>query len=442
MPVRTHRQNSGPLGTEPPQGRLFSGPNERQAKNEIYELGRLLYILEKALPAPTFSLICSRSCREQYQEPAKGVGSMLRPRPLQERRADINHLKRNISILSIAERLGVTVRGNRALCFGGHDRNTWSLTFTPDKNLWYCHGCGKGGSNIDLVMAVLSLQFGKAVEWLSREYNSGTPASPSGTALRARARAGRLSDVERTHEHAHMVPDPEVYEWFVGRCSLGNRALSYLNGRGFTEGTIRHFGIVDLTDPRQVFQDAVRKWGLPRLMSSGLAVLRQDQRRGDQRASLLWWDYTILFPFVCGGRIRYIQGRRLSADGPKYIGLKGITKPMYNVHALSRLKHGETVLICEGLPDVLAAHQFGCVAVGIPGANSFRSEWTDSFLDFRVVVVPDMDTAGQRFGMKIRQSFAHCGKPVDVLRIEGAKDLAEYLSKSRERVASLQKGHC
>jgi len=55
-----------------------------------------------------------------------------------------------IPILEVAKRLGIVVKGKTALCFGGHDKSSLSLNFDPNKNLWHCFGCGKGGDSIKL----------------------------------------------------------------------------------------------------------------------------------------------------------------------------------------------------------------------------------------------------------------------------------------------------
>jgi DNA primase len=107
--------------------------------------------------------------------------------------------------------------------------------------------------------------------------------------------------------------------------------------------------------------------------------------------------------------------------------MKGITKPIFNAEILLKLKKGETVYICEGVPDAVAACQLGLNSVGILGASSFNPEWLDLFTHLNVYVVPDKDQAGSQFAEKIQHLFASKGKIVQALSVPRGKDLAEYL---------------
>ena len=65
-------------------------------------------------------------------------------------KADLSPIKR-IAILEVAGRLGIEVKGKKAICFGDHDTDP-SLSFVPAKNIWKCFGCDKKGDSITLVM--------------------------------------------------------------------------------------------------------------------------------------------------------------------------------------------------------------------------------------------------------------------------------------------------
>lgn len=56
-----------------------------------------------------------------------------------------------LPIEDVAEKLGISIRSHKALCFM-HDDHTPSLKFTPTKNIFFCFVCDKGGGPIQLVM--------------------------------------------------------------------------------------------------------------------------------------------------------------------------------------------------------------------------------------------------------------------------------------------------
>jgi DNA primase len=65
-------------------------------------------------------------------------------------------------IITIAEDGGLDLKRVKkeywALCCF-HEENTPSLALNPEKNVFHCHGCDKGGDVIDFVMARDTLDF-------------------------------------------------------------------------------------------------------------------------------------------------------------------------------------------------------------------------------------------------------------------------------------------
>lgn len=344
---------------------------------------------------------------------------------------DIEAIKRDVRILEVAATLGIEFRSKTtAMCFAGHDKKSPSLNFTPSKNLWHCFGCERSGSAIDLVMQARGLDLNQAVEWIAATFNLWLPGRPT-------PRRGALGpcvapakpSTAAPKSKSERQPDPEVYEWFLARCSTGPTVTKYLQGRGFTKETIDKFRIKELLHPPLALQKSTAKWGTDRLLRCGLVKLAEDTATTHQRPKLVWWDYTILFPFFEGNAVTYIQGRRLNLGTipAKYVNLKDIPKPVFNRNVLVGLRPRSTIYICEGIPDALAASQNGWNAVGILGATSFRAEWVDLFTDFKVIVVSDMDEPGTRFAIKVQQLFKRRGKIVQSAVLARGKDLCEFL---------------
>ena len=111
---------------------------------------------------------------------------------------EIERLKAEVSLVSLAEAAGVSLRqtgGDLTGCCPFHEDGTPSLVISPAKNLWHCLGaCQAGGSVIDWVMRAEGVSFRHAVELL----RDGMPAiSPAGRAP-GRSTVRRLaSPVER-----------------------------------------------------------------------------------------------------------------------------------------------------------------------------------------------------------------------------------------------------
>jgi DNA primase len=150
---------------------------------------------------------------------------------------------------------------------------------------------------------------------------------------------------------------------------------------------------------------------------------------------LIWWSYALIFPLYSNGKVEFLQGRLLKGE-PKYLNLKGIPKPLYNLDKVRKLPRGSRVHICEGVPDALALEAQGLAAVAALGATSFRPEWVDHFIEYEVVLTPDRDPGGDKFQRIVSELFRQRGKTVATLRLpNGKKDVAEA-------IAGLQGAQC
>ena len=340
---------------------------------------------------------------------------------------DLTPIKQ-IPILEVARRLGLQVRGKKAMCFGGHDTKP-SLCFVPGKNIWKCFGCERRGDAIALVKDVLGCDFKAALDWFAVEFGVDVRGAHHNKAWRGRGSTARRKRSTQKAEQAvctekddEFCADPEVYGWLIEKCgevsdSIG---LEYLGSHGIPLTVANRFGICELRRPTLALRRLIDEWSALRVLRCGLAW-------GDSRPErLIWGSYAVLFPFRENGQIVYIQGRLLRGK-TKFIGLRGVPKPLYNAECLASLKPGTTVHLCEGIPDALAIEAQQLHAVAVLGASSFRTEWVDSFLNFDVVVVPDGDSGGETFVRVVSRAFRKRGKAVRAVEMPEGQDAADLL---------------
>jgi DNA primase len=332
-----------------------------------------------------------------------------------------------IPIIDVARRLGIQVRGKKAICFNGHDRHTPSLSFEPSRNIWKCFGaCGQGGDTIGLVRAKLGYAFPQACKWLAENFHTAVSATHQRPRLAVHVAYERQTAKRKNaKEELACLPDTEVYKWLIDTSDVSAKGNEYLRGRGFRDEIITTFQLRDLVNPEAVIRKAIQKWGFERIRRCGL--LRENPSHPSVPPGPLWWDHTMLFPFFEHAEVVYIQGRRLANKGPKYVGLNRIKKPLFNADSLANLEDSRLVLICEGIPDTISAVQGGFNAVGVLGASSFDFSWVEVLSRFRLIVVPDMDEAGEKFAESIQAAFRPVGLVVESTLLPRGKDLSEYL---------------
>ncbi len=79
-----------------------------------------------------------------------------------------------------------------------HSEKTPSFSVSPDKQIYHCFGCGKGGSVISFIMEIENLSFPEAVAFLANRAgmqlpsSRTTPARKSASAFRAQPGRGAL----------------------------------------------------------------------------------------------------------------------------------------------------------------------------------------------------------------------------------------------------------
>lgn len=179
----------------------------------------------------------------------------------------------------------------------------------------------------------------------------------------------RLSDESR----ASLEKATEAYQWALdGGSPLGSQALSYLRGRGIEDQQIGDYrlGVVNGNIP-------------------------------EHAASTGW----VSIPYLTrlGGAVQ-LKFRRLTGDGPKYMGSGGQPR-LYNTRTLDAADRLGYVAICEGEFDAIILDAYCAIpAVGIPGVDTWasRPEWREIFAGYsRVFVFADPDEPGQKLANRI-----------------------------------------
>ena len=342
---------------------------------------------------------------------------------------EIDQIK-EIPVMEVATRLQIKIRGRKAICFGGHDRRTPSLSFEPRRNIWKCFGCEKKGDNIKLVMEVLKCDFRAALNWFADEFDmplsglSRFSESRKQTLIRKPLANRRKVPPRKDHRDQAFCVDTELYTWFIEKCRQvqTEQGRKYLRGHGIPETLAERFYVRELQEPSRTFRELVEKWGTERVFRSGISW-------GDDKgkaASLIWTSYALLFPFMENDHIIYIQGR-LFQGTRKFVNPQGIVKPLFNRARLYPLPRGSTVHICEGVPDAIAMEGAGFPAVAVLGASSFRPEWVDDFLDFEVVLMPDGDAGGNVFASSVSEWFQKRGKAVQIIQAPRGEDVSSVI---------------
>ena len=93
-----------------------------------------------------------------------------------------------VDVVSGYVRLGKKSGSNMFDLCPSHSEKTPSFSVSPDKQIYHCFGCGKGGGVINFIMEIENLSFPEAVEFLARRAGMPLPEQENDAESRKRAR--------------------------------------------------------------------------------------------------------------------------------------------------------------------------------------------------------------------------------------------------------------
>lgn len=331
---------------------------------------------------------------------------------------------REIPITTVATDLGFQISASgRGRCrLPDHEDRNPSFAIKNAANSFRCFACGRGGSVIDLVAQMLNLDFAEACRWLSERYLSGAARMPQERPTARRPRSTLPSKVTKSSIPPEFSPDSEIYGWVLQNSPLQSLGEQYLMARGFRKSTIEYFKIGQIGDSLRLSNLALKTFGRERLRRCGILTT---SKSGD---TFVFSTKYLLFPFYCGSEVVYLQTRRADAISiRRWICLAKILPPVYNSNALSTYQ--STITICEGLTDVLSAHQLGKSAIGLLGANSSLPRDVIELLQAKnVEIIADADPAGNKLTQRLVSELALLGITVVSRRLpHGCNDLNDFL---------------
>ena len=113
-----------------------------------------------------------------------------------------------------------------------HSEKTPSFSVAPDKQIYHCFGCGKGGNVIGFIMEIENLTFRDAVAFLARRAHMEMPED--GEDRLVRDRRARIFELNR-----------QAARWFYDNLSKpeGAPAVEYIRKRALSKRTVTSFGL-------------------------------------------------------------------------------------------------------------------------------------------------------------------------------------------------------
>ena len=318
------------------------------------------------------------------------------------------------SYVALTKRSGVNLFG---LC-PFHGEKTPSFAVNPERKIYHCFGCGKGGGVINFIMDIENLSFREAVEFLAKRAGMELPQDEYDPRQNRRERMYQLNrDAALFFRSQLMAP-------------AGAPGRAYVEKRGIGAKMVTAFGLGYAPDGWQALTDAMSAKGYTRqeLVEAGLARVGKNGGLYDYFRNRLMFPVVDLYKNVIG-----FSGRILSDGEPKYLNspdtlVYSKSKSLFALNLAKKSKSGY-ILLAEGNIDVVSLHQAGFDSAVASLGTALTREQAQMIAKRapQVIIAYDADSAGQKAAQRAISILQPLDLKIKVLQIPGAKDPDEYI---------------
>ena len=291
-----------------------------------------------------------------------------------------------------------------------HNEKTPSFSVSPDKQIYHCFGCKKGGGVINFIMEIENLTFPEAVRFLAKRANLPVPEDdgPQDGADRLRRRVLELNR-DAARWYYDLLCSPE-----------GAAVQAYLDKRRIRRGIAVRFGMGASPDRWDGLLTAMTRRGYTKeeLLAAGLVVNGRNGRLYDKFRNRL------MLPVIdTRGDVVGFGSRVIDHSEPKYMNTtETITyskrRILYGLTLAKKTKR-PNIILCEGNLDVVTLHQAGFDNAVASMGTALTVEQTRLLSRFtkELVLCYDNDNAGQLATQRALELLNNSEFSVKVLKL-------------------------
>jgi DNA primase len=303
-----------------------------------------------------------------------------------------------------------------------HSERTPSFTVNPERQVWHCFGCGKGGDVFAWLTELEKMTFPEALRALAERAGIDLPKPARGPGDAARDQLYQANALANDYFRANLAGPP------------GAEARTYLAGRGFEGAILDEFQVGFAPAAWEGLATTLGKLlPMPVLETAGLLLRRGDGTRYDR------FRNRVTFPVTApGGKVAGFGARAIAPeDQPKYLN-----SPETSVYRKGQLLFGlpqaraairekKQALLTEGYLDVMRLHEAGFQnAVATSGtALTYDQARLVARLEAEAVLVYDGDDAGVRAADRALDPLVRAGLSVRLLLLPAGEDPDSFVRK-------------
>ncbi|MDR0951614.1 MAG: DNA primase [Oscillospiraceae bacterium] len=302
-----------------------------------------------------------------------------------------------------------------------HNEKTPSFSVSPEKQIYHCFGCGKGGGVINFIMEIENLSYPDAIRFLAQRAGIVVPEDDRDETASRRARMLKL-----LREAARFFYDELC-------APSGEAGREYLARRGISGAMVKRFGLGFAPDSWDSLLKAMSTRGYSQAELSAAGLIKASQKGGGAYDT---FRNRLMFPVIdVRGSVVAFSGRILGDGEPKYLNspetlVFSKSRNLFGLNLAKKSKKGYIILV-EGNIDVVALHQAGFESAVASLGTSLTPEQARLISNYTsdVIIAYDADDAGLKAAQRAISILDKLDVKVRVLRMSGAKDPDEYIQK-------------
>ncbi len=340
----------------------------------------------------------------------------------------IDDLRRQADIVRvISDYVTLKKKGtNWMACCPFHQEKSPSFSVSPSKDIFYCFGCGKGGSVFNFVMELERVSFPEAIRIVAEK--AGVPLPAMEDDKRFEVKRKEADEVIQLNGWALEFWERELQEGAEAKA-----AREYVEGRGISDETRQVFRLGYAPDSWDALGNYLKSKGatIAQIERSGLVVKKDaggyyDRFRG-----------RVIFPVMdAQGKPVAFGARAIRAgDEPKYLNSPETAAYTKGRHLFGlnvsrdEIRKKKFVILVEGYLDLIVPFQFGVRNVVASLGTALTSEQARLMGRFarKVVVNYDGDKAGVKAAKRAIETLLAEDFEIKVLVLPDGTDPDEFL---------------
>ncbi|WP_420602631.1 DNA primase [Flagellimonas sp.] len=285
------------------------------------------------------------------------------------------------------------------------DERTPSFMVSPVKQIWKDFSSGKGGNVVAFLMEHEHFTYPEAIKYLAKKYNIEIEETEQTN--EQKEQANERESMYLVSEYAQKYFSETLWDTEPGK-AIG---LTYFKERGFTDETIKKFGLGYGLDEWEAFTKTAMDNGyqLEFLEKTGLTIVKE--QAGGESRKFDRFKGRVLFPIhSMSGRVLGFGGRILTSDkkAAKYLNspesdIYHKSKVLYGIYyAKQAIAKEDNCYLVEGYTDVIQFYQSGVQNVVASSGTALTPEQIRLInrLTKNITVLFDGDAAGLRASLR------------------------------------------